>query len=423
MRDLLPSEAYRQSALVRRVMRAFELYGYERVSVPAFEYADVLERGLGSLGPDEVLRFVEPETGEVVALRPDMTPQIARLLATRLSDAPRPCRLCYEGSVLRRPRARARRHRQMPQAGIELIGSAAADGDVEVLTVAAAAVRAAGIAEFVVDIGHAKIAGSLLECAPEPARPGLIEAMSLKDSAELDRRASSLGLERTVARALVEIVTLCGGPEIWPRAESVLAATPAEGALKELRGVCERILNDDPALRIVVDLGETRHFAYYTGMMFQLLAEGPGAPIGSGGRYDGLLAQFAAARPAAGFALDLDYVSWALRAAGTEPASRLRVLVSAESRDVGGRALALLRAHGVASALGPPVSALEYASAWRYSHVLELGDAGSTTLHALGPSSRQPIDGKTLEQVVQRALSELGVLAPAAGSGQSPGSG
>jgi ATP phosphoribosyltransferase regulatory subunit len=193
-------------------MRAFELFGFERVSVPAFEYADVLERGLGALGADEVLRFVEPETGEVVALRPDMTPQVARLLATRLGTAPSPCRLCYEGSVLRRRRERARRHRQIPQAGVELIGSAAPDGDVEVLTLASEAVRAVGLSEFVIDLGHARIAGSLIETAPAEARAQLVEALALKDGSELELRAKACGLPAPLRRALVDLVDPTAAP-------------------------------------------------------------------------------------------------------------------------------------------------------------------------------------------------------------------
>src|SRR5688500_19049502 len=177
MRDLLPADARARANLGRRLLDSFELHGYERVTLPVFEYADVLERGLGSLDANEVLRFVEPETGEVVALRPDMTPQVARLLATRLADAPPPARLCYEGSVLRRRRERARRHRQIPQAGIELLGREGAAGDLEVLSSACAAVRAAGLRDFVLDLGHARIAGALLEAVDEASWPALIEAL------------------------------------------------------------------------------------------------------------------------------------------------------------------------------------------------------------------------------------------------------
>src|SRR5690606_39649174 len=88
MRDLLPWEARQQLHLSRVVLKAFELHGFQQVILPAFEYADVLEQGLGRIEPNSVLRFVEPDTGEVVALRPDMTPQVARLIATRLAAEP-----------------------------------------------------------------------------------------------------------------------------------------------------------------------------------------------------------------------------------------------------------------------------------------------------------------------------------------------
>src|SRR5262252_5436803 len=148
MRDLLPVEASRQLSLTRAVLESFDRFGYEPVSVPPFEYAEVLEQDMGALDPTLVLRFVEPETGEVVALRPDMTPQVARLVATRLSDAPPPVRLCYEGAVVRRRAERARRERQIQQAGFELVGLGGATGDREGLTVAASAIRATGLSEF-----------------------------------------------------------------------------------------------------------------------------------------------------------------------------------------------------------------------------------------------------------------------------------
>jgi ATP phosphoribosyltransferase regulatory subunit len=113
MRDFLPPDARRQAGLAKSLIGAFELFGYELITLPVFEYAQVLERGLGELDAEAMLRFVEPESGAVVALRPDMTPQIARVLSTRLREAPSPARLCYQGSVLRQRRERARSHRQI----------------------------------------------------------------------------------------------------------------------------------------------------------------------------------------------------------------------------------------------------------------------------------------------------------------------
>src|ERR1700723_3376012 len=142
MRDLLPEEARSRRALARRVLDRFALAGYALVTPPAFEFADVLERGLGALDPADVLRFVEPESGEVAALRPDMTPQIARMIATRLRGRPPPVRLGYEGTVLRRRSGRARKHRQIPQEGVELAGVPGPEGDLELIALLVDTLRA-----------------------------------------------------------------------------------------------------------------------------------------------------------------------------------------------------------------------------------------------------------------------------------------
>src|SRR5438105_6284413 len=139
VRDLLPPETIARRAIARAFLGRAELFGYEPIVPPAFEYAETIERGLGTLDPREIVRFVEPETGEVVALRPDVTPQIARLVATRMADVPAPIRLCYEGAVYRLGRlAGEPGQREIVQAGIELVDAPAPGGDAEVLAVAAA---------------------------------------------------------------------------------------------------------------------------------------------------------------------------------------------------------------------------------------------------------------------------------------------
>ncbi|HEY5948206.1 MAG TPA: ATP phosphoribosyltransferase regulatory subunit, partial [Kofleriaceae bacterium] len=137
VRDFLPRAAARRRALAENVLEVFEAWGYARIITPVFECADVLERGLGAGGRAAAIRFVEPGTGEVVALRPDITPQIARVVATRMADIPGPIRLCYEGAVTRL--AGEAGQREILQAGIELVDAPAPDGDAEVLAVAAAA--------------------------------------------------------------------------------------------------------------------------------------------------------------------------------------------------------------------------------------------------------------------------------------------
>lgn len=374
MRDLLPAEAEAQGKLASCVLEVFELHGYQQVSVPAFEYADVLERGLGTIDPASVLRFVEPETGEVVALRPDMTPQVARLVATRLGDHPSPARLCYRGSVLRRQHERARHDQQALQAGIELIGSGGTQSDLEVISVCVAAARAAGLASFVLDIGHGGIATSLLEGISSGVRSDLVESLSLKDGAELDRRASAAKLPADLRGVLSRLIGLQGGAEVFPLAEEVLLGTAAWPHVEELRELFDSIVESGITPEIVVDLGETRAAAYYTGPTFQILAEGPGQAVASGGRYDALYGLFGAARPAAGAAIQLDHLRWALRDKMEE--SRVRVVVESGARTPTEAALVALRAAKIPCVSISQAETLDYARAWRYSHVARAEGAG-----------------------------------------------
>lgn len=368
MRDQLPSEAREHSVAGRRVVSSLELCGYQRVNVPAFEYTEVLGRAPSGFDAGDVLRFVEPDTGEVVALRPDMTPQVARLVASRLREAPGPCRLCYQGSVLRRRRERARQRRQITQVGFELIGVPAIAGDLEVLSVAAHAVRSTGLTEFTLDLAHAGVSGALLAQVPETYRERALDALRHKDVALLRRISSQAGLPRPLQTALGTLPTLCGGVEIWDAA-ACLTGTPAEQPAKELRTLAEAAVSRSLASSIVIDLGETCRFDYYTGAMFQIIAPGPGEPVGAGGRYDTLFSGFGFERSAAGFGVDLGNLVWALREAQVVLPVVPRVLVlSADSDPL----LLELRARGIACASHPSASESDaqiHANAWGYTHL------------------------------------------------------
>lgn len=395
MRDLLPEEARRRRALARRVLDHFALRGYQLVTPPAFELAEVLERGLGALDPADVLRFIEPESGEVAALRPDMTPQIARMVATRLGREPQPIRLCYEGTIVRRRQGRARRHRQVPQAGVELYGAVpgaggAAGGDLEILRLAASVVKDLGLTGAAIDLGHASIARALLDPLPRALAAEVGDALVQKDGARAERLLHG-AVDGRRAGVIARLCDLHGGgpgeisgPALLARAEAVLEGTDAEAPLRELAALwtaaaattaaTEGAGELGPMLRL--DIGEVRGFAYYTGAIFHVLAPGPGEPVGAGGRYDDLLARFDAPMPAVGFALHLDAMAWAREAAGIHDEPTPSVVVAADSEADAAPLLAALRARGVAAVAHPPGDAAAYAAAWRYTHVVAAGDEG-----------------------------------------------
>lgn len=367
MRDLLPEEARERRAVARALLDRFALHGYALVTPPAFEFAEVLERGLGTLDPADVLRFVEPESGEVAALRPDMTPQIARMIATRLRDRPPPYRLSYEGTVLRRRSGRARKHRQIPQVGVELAGIAGRHGDLEVLALAADALRAAGLARFTIDLGDAGIVRALLSDLDARAQALLSDALARKDEAEISDACSAAGaLHATEIRSLS---SMHGGRDAAEEGARRLARTPAAAAAKRLLDLFDAAAARGLGQHVAADLGEVRGFAYYTGPIFHAYAPGTGDAIGSGGRYDELLARFGAPMTAAGFGVDLDRLSEARRAAGVAGARPVRVVVVGTPDDA--RA-ADLRARGVTAVVASSRTEAEaYARAWHFTHVMD----------------------------------------------------
>src|SRR5215208_918024 len=145
LRDLLPDHSAHLAELSARLHDVFSRFGYRRVFLPTLERLEVVERGLSAAALAAVLKFVEPGSGEVVAIRPDITPQIARLYAARPDALPAPARLCYDGPVLRAHEARAGRPREVYQAGVELLGAGGAKADAEALLLLSRALAAVGL--------------------------------------------------------------------------------------------------------------------------------------------------------------------------------------------------------------------------------------------------------------------------------------
>jgi ATP phosphoribosyltransferase regulatory subunit len=292
-----------------------------------------------------------------------MTPQIARLVATRLRARPAPYRIAYEGTVLRRRSGRARKHRQIPQVGVELAGVAGPDGDLELLALVADALRAAGLPSFTLDVADAGIVRALLAGRPRDEQARLSDALARKDEGAIDD---------DVLRALLG---LQGGRDAVAEGARLLAGTPAEAPAARLLALFDAAVARGLGAHLAADLGEVRGFAYYTGAIFHGYAPGTGDAIASGGRYDELLARFGCAMPAAGFAVDLDRAAEALAAAGVVDGAPERVVVFGTGAQ---QRVAELRARGVpAVTAGSRPVALAWARAWGFTHVLDASTGAS----------------------------------------------
>jgi ATP phosphoribosyltransferase regulatory subunit len=302
LRDLLPPDAAAEAQVVERMMAVLESHGYQRVKPPLVEFEESLLSGPGAAMAQDTFRLMDPVSQRMIGLRADMTPQVARIAATRLAKAPRPLRLSYAGQVLRVKGGQLRPERQVGQVGAELLGVDSAAADVETIALAAEALLRIGTAGLSVDLTLPRLVPAI--CAASGMSPAQRDevraALNHKDAA-------------TVAKAGGPVATLLGtllkaaGP-----AKSALAAlasiTLPKAAAEEwarLAEVATLLEARMPELRITVDPVEFRGFEYDTGISFSFFARAGRAELGRGGRY---VAGNGKPEPATGFTLYTDMV-------------------------------------------------------------------------------------------------------------------
>lgn len=342
LRDLLPPDACAEAALAEGLLAVFAAHGYERVKPPLVEFEESLLSGAGAGLADQTFRLMDPASHRMMAVRSDLTPQIARIAISRLSRSPRPLRLSYAGEILRIRGSELRPERAFVQVGIELIGSAAAAGDAEVVLLAAEAVRGLGIAGGLsVDLNAPTLVASLL------ADVGLDAARADRLRQALDRKdAAAVSEVGGAASCLLVPLLQATGPA--GRARDALAALAlpetAAAALDSLLAVAALLHEAAPDLPVTVDPVEWRGFEYHTGTGFSLFAGGARAELGRGGRYaagdtDGT------AEEATGCTL---YADTLLRALPPPPVPRRVYLPHGTKRQVGAR----LRAEGWVTVAG-----------------------------------------------------------------------
>src|SRR5947209_13210151 len=203
--DLLPPEAEVEAAVTACLMGVLAAHGYERVKPPLVEFEETLLSGPGATMASDTFRTMDPISHRMIGVRADMTPQVARIAATRLSHKPRPLRLSYAGQVLRVRGSEMRPERQIGQAGAELIGAGGPAADVETIAVAGEALAAVGVPHLSVDLTLPTLVPAIAE-AYEISGERLVAlraALDRKDAAAVARLAGEAGelLARLVAAA------------------------------------------------------------------------------------------------------------------------------------------------------------------------------------------------------------------------------
>jgi ATP phosphoribosyltransferase regulatory subunit len=301
-RDILPDEMRELRELSSALLQTFARFGYGEVWTPTMEYEEVLVQGDERAAGVSYRLF--DEHGHVLALRPDMTIPIARLVASRYPRAEPPLRFCYLSHAYRSVRPQRGQQREFLQAGVELIGADAPDGTVEVLEVLCAALDAAGLARARIGLGDAGLFRKALEAmgVDGDARRRALAALERHDYVALEAEVGALGLDDERREVLTALPQLRGGVEVIERAVE-LGGEDVSAATSRLRDTAEGITRRGISERVIFDLGLVRDLGYYTGAIFDVYDPALGHVIGGGGRYDDLLGRFGRPLPACGFAL------------------------------------------------------------------------------------------------------------------------
>lgn len=330
-RDILPDEAARREVLVRRLQDLFAEAGYAPIETPTLEVMAVADAG-GRM-PASPFRLFDAE-GTLLAMRPDVTSQIARVCATRLDPQAGPIRLRYTQRVFREAKNPFRADpREETQIGVECIGQSGPDADAEVVGLAARALEAAGVGDYVIAVASVGVLRSLLEScgAPQQWRRAVLEAYHGSDLVEVDRLCSDDGAVAPVyGQAIAALARIRGARGAIEEAEALVGPLGCAGCLADLRALFDRLEAAGLGGHLLVDFSVMSSFDYYTGFVFEVFAPGRADALAHGGRYDNMLASYGADRPAAGFALGLEACMEAAegeQGAGAPEARPLRIAV------------------------------------------------------------------------------------------------
>jgi len=307
-RDRLFDDCVQQNDLSARLRDLFGRRGFSEIMTPVTEFYEVFRRS-GTALPEESMLKLTDRSGRILVLRPDSTTPALRLAAAKLAGMPLPYRLSYIQPIFRSGDANTGRAGEMLQAGAEWIGTPGIMSDISMIALAIEALKACGLSNFRIEIGHAGYFRALMSSLdlPEERREEVRRLVGAKNFAALGDLLDQWD-DGPAVRALRRLPLLFGGAEVLDEALASGAGTEAENAVRALQTVWRELKAAGLSQWVFFDLGLVHRIGYYTGMVFRGYADGAGCPVLSGGRYDKLAGAFGRALPAVGFAVDLDGV-------------------------------------------------------------------------------------------------------------------
>lgn len=287
----------------QEVSEVFFSRGYQRVETPSFEFEEVFQ--IENANERALYRFFDHKN-RLLALRPDMTLPIGRVVAT--TNIVPPVHLSYSGKVFRSNDEMTGEQNEQTQAGIEIIGFDSLKAELECIVCTKAVLKKLEITDFHIEMGHAQIYQEIVREL----------ALSEKDEVEFKQfvlNKSITDLKNFVRKhpsSLDEF--LIALPKLFGEVEPIIKQAKAKvdnpiivAAFDQLLALNNAAREYDNSLSLTVDLGLVQSFQYYSGIIIRGFADLLPDYFLSGGRYNSLLEQFGSKPlPAVGIAFNLD---------------------------------------------------------------------------------------------------------------------
>lgn len=328
-RDFLPDEMERRRHYEGVLRHCAKTFGFREVATPIFEETELFIARSGPNIIDELYAF-EDKGGRGISLRPEMTAPSIRLFVNGMATEPKPVKMFYFGQCFRYERPQSGRYREFFQFGAELIGKAGPASDAEVIALAVAMVKALGLKDYKVRIGHIGVLRERLSGAgvPKDSMAPILQKLDKKDFENARPLLESCNVPDSEMQSIFDLVSTVGGPE-------VLSAVP--GQVGEYMDSVLGLLGMMGVKDVEVDLGVVRGLDYYTGIVFEMEAPALGAEkqICGGGSY--ALSEVFGGEPvfSTGFAIGFDRILLAMEKEGLEhPREKLTAYVVTVSDDV-----------------------------------------------------------------------------------------
>ena len=310
--EILPEEAKHLENLRSKLLELFACWGYDLVIPPFIDFLDSLLTGSGHDLDLQTFKLTDQISGEMLGVRADMTPQVARMDAHNLKHE-WPTRLCYVGTILHTRGDPLEKTRSPMQIGAELYGHAGKESDVEVIRLMLEMLAITGLLNVHLDLGHVGIYRALSRQAGLTGlqESELFDVLQRKARPELQELMDGYTIDNDLKAMLLKLPELNGGKDTINKARAVFskANDDVKNALADLEAIAEKLAARFPSLPISFDLAELRGYHYHTGMVFAAFVPSVGREIARGGRYDNIGAVFGRARPATGFSADLKLLS------------------------------------------------------------------------------------------------------------------